>query len=143
MTVNVTLTPFNAFLKNVLEGSVDLSGDTIKAMLVDASYTPNVDAHDFIDDVSGDEISGTGYSAGGFALAGKAVTQDNTADQAVWSANTISQAGCTFDFRYIVLYKDTGTPATSALIGYVDCAAQSLVGETFQVDLSALFTLGQ
>lgn len=110
---------YNSFKKKIMDGSIDLDTDTIKVALVTSAYTPDQDAHDFFDDVT-NEVTGTGYTAGGASLANKAVTADNTdnegvfdADDTVWSTSTITARGA-------VIYKSTGTASTSALICYLD-----------------------
>ena len=118
-----TATVYNSYKTKLLDSStnIDLSSDTIKLALVTSSYTPNIDTHDFWDDVSANEASGTGYTAGGQALANKAVTTDTTNDKGKFDADdvtwTISSA---LTARYAVLYKSTGTASTSPLIGYID-----------------------
>lgn len=113
---------YNTFKKCIMDGTHDLddAGQTVKCMLVSSGYTPDVDTHDFIDDVNPYEITGTGYTAGGATLMNKTVIQDNVDDEGVWDADdvvwpdsTITAAGC-------VLYKDTGTASTSRLICYFD-----------------------
>jgi hypothetical protein len=99
--------------------AIDFDTDTLKVALVTSSYTPNQDTHDFFDDVT-NEVTGTGYTAGGATLANPAVTLDTTndlvkfdADDTVWSTATITA-------RAGVLYKSTGTASTSGLIAYID-----------------------
>lgn len=111
---------YNSFKKKIMDGSIDLDTDTIKVALTTSSYTPDQDSHDFFDDVT-NEISGTGYSAGGATLANKTVTQDNTdnkgvfdADDTAWASSTITNA------RYAIVYKSTGVASTSALICAID-----------------------
>lgn len=111
---------FNSFKKELLEADIDLLVDTIKVMLVTSGYMPNQDTHDFIDDVSSNEVSGTGYSAGGETLASKTVTQDDTDDEGVFDADDVTWADSTITARGAVLYKDTGTPSTSPVICYAD-----------------------
>lgn len=110
---------YNAFKKNLTNGSIDLDSDTIKVMLVSSSYTPSQDDHEYKSSVT-NEITGTGYTAGGATLANKSVSQDNTnnlakfdADDVVWTSSTITAYAA-------VLYKDTGNAATSPLIAYLD-----------------------
>lgn len=110
---------YNAFKKNIMNGSIDLDTDTIKVMLVTSSYTPNQDLHDYKDDVT-NEVSGSGYTAGGATLSNKSVTQDNTNDKGVFDADDVTWTNSTITARGAVLYKDTGTPATSPLICYFD-----------------------
>ena len=54
-------------------GEIDYDTNTIKLALLTSSYTPD-DAHDYWDDASANEVSGTGYTAGGETLASKTVT---------------------------------------------------------------------
>ena len=63
---------YNNAREAFLNADIDLTADTIKLALVTASYTPNQDTHDMWDDVSANEVSSSGYSAGGATLASKA-----------------------------------------------------------------------
>lgn len=110
---------YNSFKTELGKGSLDLVNDTIKVMLVTSTYTPDPDLHDFVDDVT-NEVSGTGYTAGGQALANKSVTQDNTDDEGVFDADDVTWANSSITARGAVIYKDTGTPATSPLLCYKD-----------------------
>ena len=110
---------YNAFKKNIMNGSIDLDSDTIKVMLVTSSYTPDQDNHDYKDDVT-NEVSGTGYTAGGAALSNKSVSQDNTNDKGVFDADDVTWSSSTITARGAVLYKDTGDDSTSPLICYFD-----------------------
>ena len=96
-----------------------------------------MDAHDFVDDIT-NEISGTGYTAGGATLANKSVTKDNTNDQSVFDADDVTWSNSTLTARGAVLYKDTGTPATSSLIKYFDFVTdQSSTAAPFTVQFNA------
>lgn len=110
---------YNGFKVALANGGIDLDTDAIKVMLVDSSYTPNIDTHANRSDVTG-EVSGTGYTAGGQALANKSVTQDNTNDTMVFDADDVTWAASTITARGAVLYKDTGSAATDTLIAYFD-----------------------
>jgi hypothetical protein len=110
---------FNSFKKKIMDGSIDLDTDTIKVALVTSSYAPNQDSHDFFDDVT-DEVSGTGYTAGGATLANKAVTQDNTDNEGVFDADDVTWSTSTITARGAVIYKSTGTASTSPIICYID-----------------------
>ncbi len=110
---------YNNFKKSIMNGGIDLDTDTIKVALVTSSYSPNQDTHEDFADVT-NEVSGTGYTAGGVALASKAVTADNTDNEGVFDADDASWSASTITARGAVLYKDTGTPSTSLLICYID-----------------------
>ena len=102
---------------------MDLTSVTVKAALLDDTYTPNIDAHEFFDDVSAYEVSGTGYTAGGVALSGKSVSQDDTDDEAVFDASDVSFGTLGVDvgnIGYAVVYVDTGTPSTSRILWLIE-----------------------
>jgi len=95
---------YNRFLYNLLEKLVDLGsgGDTINVALLDNTYSPNKD-HNVWADVSAKEISGTGYTAGGAALANQAVTQDDANDKAKWDADDQTWSNATITARYAII----------------------------------------
>lgn len=94
--------------------------DTVKCMLLDSSYVPSQGGDVFIDDISSNEVSGTGYTAGGVAVTGKTVDKTTDANRYTFSCNPIVFATVTVDFQYAVFYVDTGTPSTSPLILVAD-----------------------
>jgi hypothetical protein len=128
---------YNSFKKKIMDGSIDLDTDTIKVALVTSSYTPDQDAHDFFDDIT-NEVSGTGYTAGGATLANKVVSADNTDNEGVFDADDTSWATSTITARGAVIYKSTGTASTSPLIAYIDFGAdKSSSAGTFQITWNA------
>lgn len=110
---------YNSFKKALFDRTINLTGDTIRVALLTSAYTPNFD-HDFFDDVNAHEASGTGYTAGGVALSSRNITQDNTNDRAIFDAADASWPAATITARYGVIYKSTGTAATSPLIALID-----------------------
>lgn len=126
-------------IKAAFNGEIDWDTDTIKVALLSSAHTPNQDTHDYWDDVSANEVSGTGYTAGGATLASKTSTYDGAnnvlvldAADVVWSASTITA-------RYAVIYNDSGaTAAQKALIGYVDFGSdQSSTNGNFTITWDA------
>lgn len=97
-----------------------ISGKTFKLMLLTDSHTPDIDAEEFIDDVSANEVSGTGYTAGGETVTTVTVTVDDTNDRAYIDADDVTWSTATITARYAYLYVDTGTPSTSEIVGYYD-----------------------
>lgn len=97
-----------------LNGDLDWAADTIKLLLVEATYAPTSSTtHDFLDDIpSGDRVSGSVSSA----FSSKTAT-GGTADAAdvVLTAVPAGTAATA-----LVIYKDTGSEATSRLIAYID-----------------------
>ena len=70
---------YDVFKGDLMKGDVDIhtSGDTIKIALLDNSHS-FTSTNDVWGDISANEISGTGYTAGGATLAGQAVTEGTT-----------------------------------------------------------------
>lgn len=93
-----------------LDGQISWANDTIRAMLLTSAYTVNLGTHQYLSDVAGQMVASaaltTKTSTGGAAGADPAVF---TAVLAALGVGT--QA---------IVYKDTGTAATSRLICHHD-----------------------
>lgn len=112
---------FNVLKTALVTGDINLATDTLKIILVAAAYTPNVDTHEDYADITNEIASGGGYTAGGQTLAGVTVLTDLPNDRAALDANDVTWAASTITAaRGAVIYKDTGVPATSKLITYID-----------------------
>lgn len=99
-------------IEALMKAEIDLIDDTIKVVLVDAAdYTVNLSTHDFLDDVA------AGARVSTATLANKSVTGGAfDADDVTFSAVTGDPS------EALVIYKDTGSAATSPLIMYIDTA---------------------
>jgi hypothetical protein len=125
--------------EDALAGSI--LTQTIKVALVTSSYTFNQETHDYFDDIT-NEVSGTGYTAGGATLASKTNTETTrvtTFDAAdtTWTSSTITARGA-------VVYYASGTASTSLLIAFIDFGAdKSSDNGTFQItwNASGIFTV--
>ena len=96
-----------------LESQINWMTDTIKVILVSTSaYTPQTAVHQYLADVP---VSAR--IAGPVTLTSKATT-GGAADGADCTFTSVSGA----TINAIVIYKDTGTEATSPLIAYIDTA---------------------
>jgi len=121
----VTFNLYDLYRKNSFNGgAVDIDAATLKMAVVDGTYTVDQNLHDFFDDVVADEVTGTGYTAGGNACASGTVTMSvgglvtvDCADPAVWSQNG---AGFSNGRRAILYDSGPGTDATRTLVGYSD-----------------------
>lgn len=120
------ITFYNSYKRDLMNGNApDLDTDTIKVALL-TGHTPNIDTHEFWDDVSADEVSGTGYTAGGETLGSVAVTADTTDDEGVFDAADVTWTGLDVGTpSHAILYHDTGTPGTSDLIAYMEISTAS------------------
>jgi hypothetical protein len=112
---------YGSFIGKSLNKEIDWDSDTIKVALLTSSYTPNQDTHDYFDDVVANEVSGTGYTAGGETLGSKTLTYDGATNVVTLDAADVTWGSSTITARYAVVYDATpGTNATRPLIGYVD-----------------------
>lgn len=97
-----------------LDGDIDWSADTIKAILIDtASYTVNINTDEFLSDIPGGAIIGAAQTLG------SKTSTLGVADAADISFTSLSSAPT---IEALVIYKDTGSGATSRLIAYIDTA---------------------
>jgi len=114
---------YNSFKRDIMNGSIDLDTDTIKIMLVTSAYTPDVDTHSKRSSIT-NEVTGTGYVAGGFALANKSVIQSNSTNAGVFTADAINIPDATITARGCVIYKSRGGASSAdELIAYGDFGA--------------------
>ena len=125
---------YNAGKIALLSGGVNLVNDAIKVALFTSGYVPDKDSDENFDDVT-NEVSGSGYTAGGKTLTGASTEQDDDNDRAILRADNLSWPVATFTARAAVIYKDTGSAATSLLVAYVDFGDdQSVSGEDFTLE---------
>lgn len=137
-----TAAQYGQLALHLVNKRIDFLNDDIRVVLLKATYTPNQDAHAWVSDLNlaANEVSGTGYTAGGLTLTGKTATYDSAtnevrldADDPTWTNATIS------GIRYAV-YADY-TPATDAtrpLLCYVNFGGdQSVSGATFTIQHAA------
>lgn len=97
--------------------ALDLEAEDNKVAMITNSATPNFDTHDFFNDLSANEVSGTGYTAGGAALTGTQITVDSgtlvyDATDAQWTSSTISSA------RAAVIYCDAVNDELVCLVNF-------------------------
>lgn len=135
----VTTKWYGVPVKNMYLGTnvFDWNTDTIKVALATSSYTPDQDAHDFFNDIT-NEVSGTGYTAGGVTITSPTGTYDTASNEIRLDCDDPTWTTATFTARYAIFYKDTGTASTSPLIGYIDFGADaSVAAGTFTIVLNA------
>ena len=112
---------YGQFLSQALNKEIDWDTDTIKVALLTNSYTPDQDAHNYLDDVVANEVTGTGYTTGGATLANKTNSYNSATNVIVLDADDVTWSSSTITARYAVIYDASpATNATKPLIGYVD-----------------------
>jgi hypothetical protein len=101
---------FKKGLQGLIDGSIDLDTNTLKAVLIDTgAYTVNLSTHDNLDDVAGGSRIATSSALGGI-----------TVTDGVFDANDVTFTAVTgASVEAIIIYKDTGTESTSRLIAYI------------------------
>ena len=128
---------YGQFLLKALNKEVDWDSDTIKVALLTSAYSPNQDTQVYFSDVSGNEVTGTNYTAGGATLASKTITYDSGTNVIKLDAADVTWASSTITARYAVVYDDT--PASQKpLVGYLDFGSdQSSVNGDFTITWDA------
>jgi hypothetical protein len=129
---------YNSAVDDMARGLIDFDTDTFKALLVTSTYTPNKDTHDKRDDIT-NEVTGTGYSAGGTACAAT-VTKDTANDKVVITLGAVSWASSTITARGCVYYKSRGGASSAdEIVAYNDFGGDvSTTGGTFSVAASTI-----
>jgi hypothetical protein len=129
---------YNTFFRDVFTGAVDLDTDAFKVMLTTNTYAENKD-HAKRSDIT-NEVSGTGYTAGGNTVT-VTVTLDNANDRVDvslggtnWTSATISNV------RKAIYYKSRGGAASAdELIAEIDNGADvSVTAGTLTLSASTL-----
>ena len=133
---------YNSYKKNIETVGWE-TASKIKAMLVTSSYAPDIDNHANKSDVT-DEVSGSGYTAGGNEITNRAMVQDNANDLAKSTADNVTFSDVSITTRGAVIYKDTGDDTTSSLIAYLDFGAdQTITDADFELQWNedGIFTI--
>lgn len=130
---------FGLTLEKILEkvaAAPDMDADTFKGLLVTDTYTPNFDTHDFHNDIT-NEITGTGYTAGGVTLA--SITSAIASGIYTFDAADLSWTTATFTARGLVIYDSTpGSTSTNHVLEAITFGADFPVSAgTFTVQLNA------
>lgn len=119
--VNIVM---NEAKESIFDRNIDLIADTIKAMLVTATYSPNADEQ-FIDEAGADDaVDGRASGTTDQTIGGKVTGKDLTGDFAYFDGNDVTFTAVTAGAAVVgvVVYKDTGTATTSKILGFYDIA---------------------
>lgn len=105
-------TLFDKGRQRFLEGTLNWLTDTVKCQLVDTATYTFSQTHEFFSDVGVPARIGTTTALSGKTTGGGAADANDVTFSAVSGATT----------EAMVIYKDTGTEATSPLIAFIDTA---------------------
>lgn len=127
---------YNSMFHDLAIGSIDFDTDTFKCMLVTSSYTP-AKSHSKRSDIT-NEVTGTGYTAGGNSAAATVAAVNNTSNLQDITWSVTSWTSSTITARGAVIYKSRGGASSAdELIGYLDFVTdQSTSGGTFSIVVS-------
>jgi len=127
---------YNSAIYDASIGSIDFDTDTFKMMLVTSSYTA-AKTHTKRNAVT-NEVTGTGYTAGGNAAAAT-VTKDDTNSRVDITFAITSWTSSTITARAGVIYKSRGGASSAdELVGYVDFGSDiSSTAGTFSVTITS------
>jgi|TARA_R110000803_G_scaffold168001_1_gene231235 carbon monoxide dehydrogenase subunit G len=115
MAISQTLT--DAFLQDCLDGAQNLGngGDTLKIALYTSSATLGSTTSAY---TTTNEVSGTGYTAGGATLASQAVAYDATNKVAFFDAADPAFTTATITARGALIYNNTKSNASIAVLDF-------------------------
>jgi hypothetical protein len=132
----VTGSLYGLTAQKMIDGSTPIVWTTasLKVALTTSTYTPNQDTHHFFSDIT-NEITGTGYTAGGATLGSPTTTYDTASDQIRLDAADTSWTTSTLTARDAIVWCDTaGASTTDPVIGWVNFGADvSTTAGTFQI----------
>lgn len=125
--------------------AIDLDAATWKIMLATSTYTPNLDTHDFYDDITNELATASGYTSGGATLASPAVTYDSATDQVRFDFTDPSWTfSASVTWRYGPVRIDTaGANSTDPLMVLLDWGTSQTVSGAYsiQIDPAGLFAI--
>lgn len=130
---------YNAFKGDLMEKQVNLAsgGDTIKVGLLDTNHSFSA-ANSVWGDVSANEVSGTGYTAGGATLASQTVT---TAATTKFDGTDSTWTTATFTAYHAVLYDNTNTDSLMCSFDFGGAKTVSAGTFTIQWHADGIITL--
>jgi hypothetical protein len=112
----VVTTVSNHFKYQVSKKLVDLSADTLKAILMNTTFAFNKDTHATLADVTADQLATNyGYTQNTLALTTLAVTEDDANDRSQMTCDTITWTAAGGDIGpsgALIIYDDTTTDDT-------------------------------
>ena len=123
---------YDVFKQDLFDGSVNLNAsDTINVALMTAAHPTtagDLQTDATWADVSANETSGAGYSAGGLALGTPTVV--TATGTTTFDGDDTQWTGATFTCEHVVIYDITNT---NSLVATIDIGAQTVTAGTFTI----------
>lgn len=134
----VTSKVFGLAQQSLIAKEVNLGADVLKVMMCTSTYVPNQDTHRYKSSVT-NEITGTGYTAGGVTLTTPTITYDTATNTVKFTCDNPAWTTSTLTARFAVFYDSTpATDATRPLLCYWDFGADvSSTAATFTLTIAA------
>jgi hypothetical protein len=104
-----------SFRSDIVQGEQDLSTDTLKMALYTSYATLNPSTTDYITD---NEITGTGYTAGGVAITGVTINSDAATNTVYIDFNNVSWPGASFIARGALIYNSSKSNKSVAVLDF-------------------------
>lgn len=111
---------YDSFWDDLAKNNIKTTTDTFKVMLCTSTYSPSKSGHAKRSDIT-NEVSGTGYTAGGSASACTTTAASGNSDKQTFNFADVSWPSSTITARYGVIYKSRGGAASAdELVGVID-----------------------
>lgn len=104
-----------SFRSDIVQGGQNLATDTLKMALYTAYATLNPSTTVYSTD---NEISGTGYTAGGNVITGVTISTDATNNIVYINFNNVSWSGANFTARGALIYNTTRSNKSVAVLDF-------------------------
>lgn len=128
---------YDSYFKDLGDGVFTMGTDTFKIMLVTSSYTYDA-THNRRDDIT-NEVTGTGYTAGGETLGTVTYTNDASNNRSLWDFADPTWASSTITARGAVIYKSNGGASSAdELVLFIDFEVDESSSNTeFKIQLNS------
>ncbi len=103
----------NTFKEDLMDTTANLEANTLKVALYDNTATLSSATTAY---ATANEVSGSGYTAGGAAMTGMAVTLDGST--AIFDADNVSWANATITAQAAVIYNNSLSNAAIAVLDF-------------------------
>ena len=103
----------NTFKEDLMDTTANLEANTLKVALYDNTATLSSATTAY---ATANEVSGSGYTAGGAAMTGMAVTLDGST--AIFDADNVSWANATISAQAAVIYNTSFSNAAIAVLDF-------------------------
>lgn len=125
---------YNEFKERLGDGGHDMDNDLFQITLHGSNFV-NDSAHDYIDDISATQTSGTGYTAGGTSLSN--VTWTLSGGVVEFDADDPSWTSATFTADFAVVSAVSGTNSGGLVAALDFGGTQSVNNGTFTVQFNS------